>query len=260
MATNNSQSPPIVQQQYYQHSQQYHSFQPHVPQQYLQHFTNPSATSFHSLQNPYQQSFFNPLDTPGTLSKQSSNISIWKAILSVGTLEGDGSLLEELGVNFSHMATKSLAVLNPFGKRIDHHIMDDADIAGPIVFCLLLGAFLLVSGKIQFGYIYGVGVLGCISVYLILNLMSDGAGIDSSRTASVLGYCLLPMVLLSGLSIGIDLKGHWVALSLGIISIIWCTFSSCTIFVTILSMKDQRMLIAYPIGLFYTCFALLTIF
>jgi hypothetical protein len=254
--------------------------QEYYQQQYIQqHLPNYSATSFQPSPHPdgsWSSGAFNPSmgyttqpsQNPGQANFQYSNsssvpnqkVSFWRAFFSVGTIEDEGPLLEELGVNFAHMTTKSLAVLNPFSKRIDQHIMDDTDIAGPLFFCLLLGAFLLLSGKIQFGFIYGVGVLGCLSIFFILNLMSDGSGIDSSRTASVLGYCLLPMVLLSGLSIGWDLKDHWIGLTLGIVSILWCTFSACTIFVTILSMRDQRLLIAYPIGLFYTCFAMLTIF
>ena len=47
-------------------------------------------------------------------------------------------------------------------------------------------------------------MLGCVSVYMILNLMSE-TGIDGYRTASVLGYCLLPMVLLSSISVLLSL-------------------------------------------------------
>lgn len=37
---------------------------------------------------------------------------------------------------------KTLTVLNPMA-RIDNHIMDDADLAGPFLFCGLFGTFLL---------------------------------------------------------------------------------------------------------------------
>nr|CAG8545773.1 4456_t:CDS:2 [Entrophospora candida] len=93
-----------------------------------------------------------------------------------------------------------LEVLNPL-KTIDKHIMDDTDLAGPLIYCLIFGVSLLLTGKAHFGYIYGVALLGWLSIYLILNLMSD-LGIDIYRTASVLGYCLLPLTLLS--CIGID--------------------------------------------------------
>jgi hypothetical protein len=63
------------------------------------------------------------------------------------------------------------------------------------------------SGKIQFGYIYGVAMLGCGGLYAVLNLMlTDGRGAALSLVASTLGYCLLPMVGLSCVGILISLK------------------------------------------------------
>ena len=40
------------------------------------------------------------------------------------------------------MLRQTLTVLNPMA-RIDQHIMDDADLAGPFLFCGLFGTFLL---------------------------------------------------------------------------------------------------------------------
>ena len=48
-------------------------------------------------------------------------------------------------------------------------------------------------------------MLGCIVLYLILNLMSP-QGVDIPKTASVLGYCMLPLVMLSSLSTLFTLK------------------------------------------------------
>ena len=61
------------------------------------------------------------------------------------------------------------------------------------------------SGKPQFGYIYGVGVLGSLSIYTLLNLMSE-KGIAAYRIVSVLGYCLLPMVAVGALSVIVTLE------------------------------------------------------
>ena len=62
------------------------------------------------------------------------------------------------------------------------------------------------SGKVHgFGYIYGVGALGCLSMYGILNLMSM-TGVYLGCVISVLGYCLLPMVFLSSVSILFSLQ------------------------------------------------------
>ncbi|VDI12511.1 Hypothetical predicted protein, partial [Mytilus galloprovincialis] len=89
----------------------------------------------------------------------------------------------------------TLAVLNPL-KQADHTIMQDTDLAGPLVFCLAFGGTLMLSGKLSFGYIYGIGVVGCLAMYTLLNLMSM-TGVSVGCIISVLGYCLLPMVILS---------------------------------------------------------------
>ncbi|KAI8320441.1 Yip1-domain-containing protein [Martensiomyces pterosporus] len=182
----------------------------------------------------------------------------WLAAFGTGGFPNEQPLLEELGINFQHIKSKTLAVLNPF-KPIDTAIYDDSDMAGPLLFILVLGTFLLLSGKSQFGYIYGVGLMGTIGIWAILNLMSKG-GIEMMRTASILGYCLLPIVFLGSLGLAVDLKSAQLGPAAAIIPIAWCSYSSATMFVTVLSMSEQRLLVAYPIGLFYTSFALLTVF
>lgn len=57
----------------------------------------------------------------------------------------------ELGVNFDHILQKSLTVLNPL-STVDAHIMDDADLAGPLVFCSVFASFLLLVNALQATY------------------------------------------------------------------------------------------------------------
>ncbi|SGZ33363.1 BQ5605_C041g11960 [Microbotryum silenes-dioicae] len=173
--------------------------------------------------------------------------------------------LLKLGVNFDHILQKSLTVLNPLSK-VDSHIMDDADLAGPLVFCSVFAGFLLLSGKPQFSYIYGVALVGSASIYILLNLMSE-RGIDAYRTASVLGYCLLPLVLLSMISVVVSLDSLIMSVpsgSLGYIvsgsSIAWCSYSASAIFSSVLQLSSQRLLVAYPVGLLYAAFAMLSVF
>jgi hypothetical protein len=82
------------------------------------------------------------------------------------------------------------------------------DLAGPLAFVLAFGGFLLLvilftnvlfminllqspflilfkSGKVHFSYIYGIGVLGCLAIYALLNLMAISGvsiGITSLRS------------------------------------------------------------------------------
>ncbi len=59
------------------------------------------------------------------------------------------STLEELGINFSHIKGKTLTVLNPFNKNIspDRSYEKDSDLAGPILFRLLLWNILLLAER-----------------------------------------------------------------------------------------------------------------
>lgn len=166
-------------------------------------------------------------------------------------------LLEELGINFDHIWEKTLSVLNPF-KLTDSHIMDDTDLTGPLLFCLAFGGFLLLHGKVQFGYIYGFSALGCLAMYIVLNLMSM-TGVSIGCVISVLGYCLLPMVALSGVSLFMSLQGTLGSILTTVI-IGWCSLASSKLFVTALEMDHQQPLVAYPCALVYGIFALLTVF
>ena len=166
-------------------------------------------------------------------------------------------LMEELGINFDHIVQKTMAVLNPL-KSTDHSIMQDTDLAGPLVFGMAFGGSLLLSGKIQFGYVYGIGLVGCFAMYCLLNLMSLN-GVTAGITVSVLGYCLLPMVLLSFASALLSLQGL-VGLVLTLVTVLWCSTSASKLFVSALALDSQQLLVAYPCCLVYGVFALLTVF
>ena len=168
-------------------------------------------------------------------------------------------LLEELGINFDHIFKKTKSVLNPFATP-DASIRDDVDLAGPLVFCLAFACSLLLLGKIHFGYVYGIVTLGTIGMYGLLNLMtSPDKPCSGLFVTSVLGYCLLPMVILSFSSFLFNLNGL-IGLIIASIFILWCSLSASKLFATSLAMIGQQILVAYPCALFYGIFALLTIF
>ena len=171
--------------------------------------------------------------------------------------DNEPPLMEELGINFDHIVQKTMAVLNPL-KQTDHSIMQDTDLAGPLVFGMAFGATLLLSGKIHFGYIYGIGLVGCLAMYSLLNLMSL-SGVSVGVTVSVLGYCLLPMVILSSASVLLSLQGL-VGLVLTVVTVMWCSTSASKLFVSALALDSQQLLVAYPCCLVYGVFALLTVF
>jgi hypothetical protein len=168
-------------------------------------------------------------------------------------------LLEELGINFDHIFKKTKTVLNPFTIP-DSSILDDVDLAGPLVFCLAFACSLLLLGKIHFGYVYGIVTLGTVGMYTLLNLMtSPDKPCSGLFVTSVLGYCLLPMVILSFSSFLFHLHG-FIGMIVTIIFICWCSISASKLFATSLALIGQQLLVAYPCALFYGVFALLTMF
>lgn len=182
--------------------------------------------------------------------------------------------------------------------------MDDSDLFGPIIFCLLFGTFLLLSGKVHFGYIYGLGAVGSISLHYIFSLMSNpqldsavnnmGPSYDPNlnmggysgpmgsmgsmggvggthdhnnglstltffRSCSVLGYCLLPLVLTSFIGVAVPLDTA-VGYILTTSAVAWCTYSSSGMFCAVGKMRSMRPLVAYPLMLFYVGFGIMGIF
>jgi len=168
-------------------------------------------------------------------------------------------LMEELEINLDQIMQKTWAVLT--FKNLDDHknILHEPDLAGPLVFLLAFGFLLLLTGKIQFGYIYGLGTLGCLIIYFVVYLMSP-KNLSFMCTVSVLGYCLLPMVILSGLSILINLRANLAGNLISVIAVLWCAIGASNLLVTAIEMSNSRLVVAYPCALFYTVFALLTVF
>jgi len=184
-------------------------------------------------------------------------------------LENEPPLLEELGVNLEHILLKTKAVVMPSVRLTGNSalmdpalIVEDADLAGPLAFCLLLGAELLFAGKIHFGYIYGLALFGCLSMTLVLNLLSPEQAVSVWTVASTLGYALLPVNILALLKVVLVNLASLNTLGriLGILTVVWSTTASTRLLEVGCGMRDQRYLIAYPIALLYSAFVLITIF
>lgn len=178
--------------------------------------------------------------------------------------------------------------------------MDDSDLAGPFLFCALFGTFLLLvslisayvheasvltylqSGKLWFGYVCGLAILGAISLNFVFSMMSPAvtreevnqaqqdasAGYGSShlsstltigRSSSVLGYCLLPLVFASLIGVLLPLDSFF-GYCLVSLAIAWCTYSSSGMFCSVGRMTEMRGLVAYPLALFYVGFGIMAIF
>ncbi|VDD80312.1 unnamed protein product [Mesocestoides corti] len=155
------------------------------------------------------------------------------------------------------MPSQTLNVLNPM-RESPLEVLEDTDLAGPLVFCLIFGGTLLLAGKVHFNYIYGIGLLGCLGMYILLSLMTPD-GVAPTCVVSVLGYCMLPMCLLSTIGIVFSLESI-VGVVLTTFIVLWSAMSSSKLFVRALNMQKQQFLVGYPCALVYAVFALLTVF
>ncbi|KAM9708840.1 protein YIPF7-like isoform 1-T1 [Menidia menidia] len=135
--------------------------------------------------------------TLGTVSRTSTNRDImWT---TRGPTTPPRAWRQKLGVDFDHVWQKTLTVLNPL-RPADAAIMNEADMAGPLLFCVALALTLMMAGKVQFGLVYGLSASACSGMFVLLSLMSS-AGVSFGCVSSVLGYCLLPIVGLAALAV-----------------------------------------------------------
>lgn len=257
--------------------------------QYAQQQYNPPASSYSQPQSVQQPGFYSPPASQDQFSNYSpapsqqpysgdssqgfynSGASFYDPNTNMGsmgaaptggatgssTFEDEPPLMEELGIDLTQIYQTTMTVLNP-SMPAATNLMDDPDLSGPLMFCLGFGSLLLLSGKIHFGYIYGVALIGAASMYTLLNLMSVN-GVSASITVSVLGYCMLPMCLLAAVAALLSLHGLF-GILLSIITVSWAAFASSKLFVSVLAMYDQQPLVAYPCALMYGIFAVLTVF
>ncbi|KAK3292450.1 uncharacterized protein B0H64DRAFT_435192 [Chaetomium fimeti] len=273
-----------------------------TPSQASYGYGGPSSGAYGASAS-FNQGFGDPADVSGRMGEQGGLRTGWLAAFSTEGYPGEPPLLEELGVNVGHIGAKTLAVLNPF-SRIDQHLMDDSDLAGPLFFFLLYGTFLLLSGRVHFGYIYGLAVLGSVALHGILSLMAPSGGdhldpttgapagvgvatpaydhpvsamgsttttnptgatangnsnLTFARSASVLGYCLLPLVATSLVGIFMPMDKP-AGITLSSAAIMWCTWSASGIFCAVGGMRGMRALVAYPLALFYVGFGIIAVF
>jgi len=262
-----NQQPEYSQQQDYSQQQPQNDFyNPQQAQQpqYDQYAASPQYNNQSFDQNTsndfYSGSFYNPA-SPASVGGSMGSMGgpgVGANTTNTSTsFEDEPPLMEELGIDIQQIYQTTMTVLNP-NKPAATNLMDDPDLSGPLIFCLGFGALLLFSGKLHFGYIYGVALVGAAAIYTLLNLMSVN-GVSVAVTVSVLGYCMLPMCFLSGLAALISLKG-FIGIIVSLVVVSWSAFSSSKLFVSVLAMYDQQPLVAYPCALMYGVFAVLAVF
>ncbi|KAJ8899620.1 hypothetical protein K2173_018594 [Erythroxylum novogranatense] len=176
-----------------------------------------------------------------------------------GNFDDEEPLLDELGIHPDQIWRKTKSILNPF--RVNSSVHKDSDLSGPIFFYLSLCLFQLLAGKIQFGVILGWIVVSSIFLYVVFNMLAGRNGnLDLHTCTSVVGYCLLPVVVFSAVSLFVP-QGSAVRFVIAGVFVIWATRACTNLMVSVADGgEEHRGLIAYACFLIYTLFSLLVIF
>ncbi|XP_059665921.1 uncharacterized protein LOC132311821 [Cornus florida] len=180
--------------------------------------------------------------------------------IGIGTgFEDEPPLLEELGINTKQIWSKSVSILNPFRVKAD--LYEDADLSGPFLFLMAFGLFQLLAGKLHFGIILGWVTVSALFLYVVFNMLAGRNGnLDLYRCVSLIGYCMLPMVILSAMALFVPQGGVPIFVVAGVF-VIWSTRVCARLLVELASCGDEhRGLIAYACFLIYTLFSMLVIF
>ncbi|XP_035778716.1 protein YIPF5-like [Anopheles albimanus] len=175
-------------------------------------------------------------------------------------------LLDELEIYPRRILEKSLAVLKLFHTNGVNDTSDywfkETDLAGPILFCLVLAACLSISdSKAQFGYIYGLSAISVMVMYCLIYLMGHKpeSFVSMAGVASVLGYSMLPIVGLSIVAVIFSMNNQYGMVVAGL-AILVASMSASKFFCMMTGDPHQRYLLAYPCGLLYAIFSLLVLF
>nr|XP_043608745.1 protein YIPF5 homolog [Erigeron canadensis] len=193
--------------------------------------------------------------TPQFMGPTSSNNLVGSNI----NFDDEPPLLEELGINTKQIWNKTVSILNPFKVKTDIH--EDADLSGPFLFLMAFGLFQLLAGKLHFGIILGWVTVASLFLYVVFNMLAGRNGnLDLYRCLSLIGYCMLPIVILSALGLFVPQGGVVVFGMMGVF-VIWSTRVCTRLLVELASCGDEhRGLIAYACFLIYMLFSLLVVF
>ena len=178
-----------------------------------------------------------------------------------GGVADEPPLLEELGIDPGQIVRRTVAMLNPM-KRAPVEAAGDDDVAGPLLFALLMGAAHLMRGRLHFGYILGWSSMSTFAMYWLINQLANdhkGEGLHLYRCGSILGYCMLPVVALAASAVVLPAGAATTVVAA--LAVTWCASKATTQFMRSLPHSEgKRMVVAYPCVLVYSLFALLSVY
>eukprot|EP00300_Choanocystis_sp_HF-7_P010689 c1708_g1_i1.p1 GENE.c1708_g1_i1~~c1708_g1_i1.p1 ORF type:complete len:223 (-),score=40.75 c1708_g1_i1:13-681(-) len=161
------------------------------------------------------------------------------------------SLLEELDIDLWDIFFKIRCVILPF--RFDRSIlMTNPDFWGPF-FVVLAYAFVSLWGNlVVLSWIMTFWFWGAAVIYVIAR--SLGGEVSYGQVLGVLGYSLIPLVLMVALEPFLGLLGRWAFLVGRGFSVFWAAFSAGSLLVTTETLARRKSLLLYPLCLLFCYF------
>lgn len=161
-------------------------------------------------------------------------------------------LLEELSVDLFSIGTKVQSVLIPmprkgFNQRI---LRDSPDFWGPLVVVLIYSLLSLYGQFRVISWIITIWLAGSFMIYLLARVL--GGEINWSQCAAVIGYSLLPLIVV-GCILPTIKWAPLVSLLVKILGVSWCVYSAGSL-LCLEELEQKRPLILYPILLLYLYF------
>ncbi|KAA0043892.1 protein YIPF5-like protein [Cucumis melo var. makuwa] len=196
---------------------------------------------------------FMSFDIGSAAAASTSSGSIYGGPIGGGSIPGGANfedeepLLDELGIHPDQIWKKTKSILNPFRVKPDVH--KDSDLSGPILLYMFFGLFQLLAGKIQFGVILGWIVVSSIFLYVVFNMLAGRNGnLNLHTCTSVVGYCMLPVVVLSAVSLFLPQAGL-LRFAVAGVFVLWATRICTSLMVSLADGGDEhRGLIAVPMN------------
>lgn len=161
-------------------------------------------------------------------------------------------LLEELDIDVKDILYKVRCVLFPlpqlgYNRQI---VRENADFWGPLLVVLF---YSLISLYGQFGvvsWILTIWIFGSLLIFLLARVL--GGEVNYSQCLGVIGYSLLPLIILA-LVLPAIYHLHYTSLLLKVFGVVWATYSAGSLLCG-QELQQKKILLLYPILLLYIYF------
>ncbi|XP_014677585.1 PREDICTED: protein YIPF4-like [Priapulus caudatus] len=164
----------------------------------------------------------------------------------------ENPLLEELDIDLKEIFYKLRCVLIPFPfAGFKHQVVKDSpDFWGPLLVVLLYSLVSLYGQFRVVSWIITIWVFGSIIIFLLARVL--GGEVNYSQCLGVIGYSLLPLVIIASL-LPFVASYAIIAMLLKIVGVTWASYSAGSLLCGA-ELQHKRLLLLYPVLLLYIYF------